>query len=219
MTKEERNGRRKRRDSFRKRITELGYYYIFTDTDETEENYILGLRDSLPPEIRGRIVIKVFKAKTVALVRRCKEMAAMLPQYSEPWIIFDRDKVPHFDKIIKKAQAEGIMVGWSNPCIEIWFHAYFGKMANHQDSVTCCSKFSELFKQKTGREYDKGDKQHYDILCKYGDEEKAVKLAEERLQQHIRDGKEQPSDICPGTTLHRLVGEIKRKVGKKERSK
>ena len=38
MSKAERKGCRKRRESFNKRVPDLGYYFIATDTKETEEN-------------------------------------------------------------------------------------------------------------------------------------------------------------------------------------
>ena len=42
----ERNGKRKTRDQLAKRrVPELGYYFIVTDTEETEQNYMYGLRD------------------------------------------------------------------------------------------------------------------------------------------------------------------------------
>ena len=83
MAKADRNGKRKGRDSFRTRVPDLGYYFIVTDTKETEENYMYGLRDSLPKNLQGRIVIKVSKAKTDELVTACKEQAAMEPQYKD----------------------------------------------------------------------------------------------------------------------------------------
>lgn len=134
MAKADRKGMRKGREHFRTRLPDLGYYFIVTDTKETEENYMYGLRDSLPDDLQGRIVIKVSRAKTDKLVTSCKEQSTMEPQYGEPWIVFDRDRVVHFDQIIETAKQEGIHVGWSNPCIEIWFDAYFGKMHSYQAS-------------------------------------------------------------------------------------
>jgi hypothetical protein len=169
----------------------------------------------LPKELQERIVIKVFKSKkTNSLVKECKEKSAMLQQYSQPWIIFDRDKVPDFDNIVSEARCEGINVGWSNPCIEIWFNSYFGKMRSCVDSVVCCRNFSETYQKKTGKKYSKADKQIYHTLCNYGNEEKAIELAEGRLRQHLRENNKKPSDMIPCTTVHRLVAEIKRK-GKK----
>ena len=62
---ERRAGKRKDRNvRFATREPVLGYYLIVTDTEETEKNYFEGLKNSIPFEIRDRIVIKVEKAKT-----------------------------------------------------------------------------------------------------------------------------------------------------------
>ena len=39
MSKSERNGKRKKRSAFQTRVPDLGYYFIVTDTNETEANY------------------------------------------------------------------------------------------------------------------------------------------------------------------------------------
>ena len=63
MASFERNGNRKVRGQlFKRRIPELGYYFIVTDTKETEQNYMFGLRNSIPPELQGKLVIKVVRA-------------------------------------------------------------------------------------------------------------------------------------------------------------
>lgn len=211
MAKTDRKGKRKGRDYFRTRIPDLGYYFIVTDTRETEENYMYGLRDSLPKDLQGRIVIKVSKAKTDELVTACKDQAAMEPQYGEPWIVFDRDRVVRFDQIIETAKQEGVNVGWSNPCIEIWFDTYFGRMHSYQDSVICCREFANTFEKKTGQEYKKSSAQIYTMLNCYGNEMEAIKIAESRLAQYLRDGIDKPSEMCPCTTVHKLVDEIKDK--------
>jgi hypothetical protein len=120
MSVNKRTGQRKRREQLSKRRTpKLGYYFIITDTKETEQNYMHGLRDSIPKELQGKLVIKVSQTSTANLVDEAKSLAALQPQYGEPWIIFDRDQVKNFDEIIYKAESENINVGWSNPCIEI----------------------------------------------------------------------------------------------------
>lgn len=209
MARADRNGKRKSREAFQKRVPDLGYYFIVTDTAETEANYMYGLRDALPKELQGRIVIKVSKAKTQELVKACKEQAALEPQYGQPWIVFDRDRVVNFDEIIEQAKREGVNVGWSNPCIEIWFDAYFGKMHSYSDSVICCRKFGETFELKTGQEYQKDNPQIYAVLNRFGDESKAIQIAETRLQGYLNGGVDKPSEMCPCTTVHELINEIK----------
>ena len=212
MAKIERIGIRKRRDTFKKRIPDLGFYFIVTDTEETERNYLYGLRESLPKDLQGRIVITVSKAKTNKLVEACREQAAMEAQYAEPWIVFDRDEVVNFDQIIKKAYQNNINVAWSNPCIEIWFDCYFGVMNNCQNSVVCCSSFADTFKKKTGQRYIKSNKQIYQLLNQYGNEKRAIEIAKKRFKQYKNDNINKPSNMCPCTTVYNLIEEIKNKV-------
>ena len=213
MPKIKRDGSsRKSRDSLRRRTPDLGYYIIITDADHTEENYILGLRDSLPRELQGRIVIKVEHARLFDLVEKAKTLASFEPQYAEPWIVFDRDEVVGFDEKIIEAENAGIHAAWSNPCLEIWFDAYFGTMHNYPDSVTCCREFGRTFEKKTGHKYEKNDRQIYKTLEKYGDEESAIQTAANQMNQHARNGRRKPSEMCPGTTVYKLVEEIRKKT-------
>ena len=57
MAKKDRNGKRRGREYSKRRVPDLGYYFVVTDTKATEENYLIGLRDSLPERLQGRIVI------------------------------------------------------------------------------------------------------------------------------------------------------------------
>lgn len=211
MARSNRDGQRKRRDSFTKRVPDLGYYIILTDADETEKNYLNGLQRSLPKELQGRLVIRVIKTKTDKMVAACKEQLSYEPQYGIPWIVFDRDKVVPFDAIMAQAEREGINVGWSNPCIEIWFDAYFGKMHGYIDSVTCCREFGKTYEKRTGQEYKKAEERIYETLNRFGDEDAAIRIASDRMRQHQRDGKNKPSEMCPGTTLYELIHEVKEK--------
>lgn len=215
MSKNQRNGQRKiRRVGEKSRIPDLGYYLIVTDTKETEQNYIWGVRDSIPDELKRRLIIKVSKTKTANLVNEALSQAALQPQYGEPWIIFDRDQVKNFDDIIQDAETAGINVGWSNPCIEIWFSAYFGTMPSYQTSTDCCGGFETLYERATKQKYQKADKEIYSKLCRYGDENNAIIIAEKKLAKCIENGGRKPSEMCPATTVHRLLKEIKSKVEK-----
>ena len=51
MARADRNGNRRLRSSVQGRHYSLGYYCIFTDTTETEENYLIGLKNALPKEL------------------------------------------------------------------------------------------------------------------------------------------------------------------------
>lgn len=208
----ERNGRRKTREQQTKRVPRLGYYFIVTDAQKTEHNYMLGLRDAIPEKMRNKLVIKVSQAKTSNLVNEAIDLISLHPQYGEPWIVFDRDKVPNFDAIIEQALQKGVNVGWSNPCIEIWFSAYWGEMPAYISSVACCSGFGKTFNRKTGHEYQKADPKIYEKLFEHGDEELAIITARRRHSEHGKSGKIVPSSMCPATTVYMLVDEIRKKI-------
>lgn len=211
-----RAGRRYDRNRrFASRTPVLGYYLIVTDTDETEKNYFEGLRDSIPPDIREHIVIHVEKAKTTYnLVGRTMELYGAQAQQRIPWIVLDRDEVKDFDGIIRQAEEYGIHTGWSNPCFEIWMLAYFGEMPNLQDSVSCCSRFSDRFEKITGQKYRKNDHDIYRKLNESGDFKTAFRLAEQNLKKAEKE-KKKPSASAPACTVHQLVKEIYEKVQNK----
>ena len=213
MAKKDRTGNRKTRDQRKQfKTPELGYYLIVTDTEATERCFFTGLHQAMPKDVRNKLVIKVIETKTRTMIDKCMELMAYDAQYRIPWIVFDRDQVQGFDDIIAEAVNKGIQVGWSNPCFEIWMYAYFGSMPAIKDSWTCCSDFGRVYENKTGRKYSKADEQMYGKLSKAGDEEKAIKIAQYKLEQCIREGKTKPSEMCPCTTVHELVGEINGKV-------
>ena len=211
MNSSRRGYRESRERTIKQRIPELGYYFIVTDTEETETNYLIGLKNSIPKYLQDKLVIKVCKTDTKKLVREALDMASLHPQFGEIWIVFDKDQVKDFDKIIEEAEANDIKVGWTNPCLEEWFHAYFGKMPYAKDSVQCCYNFSSEFEKITGQKYHKNDRDIYSKLNKYGNEEKAIKIAESKLNEQIRNGNIVPSTMNPATTVHRLIKEIKMK--------
>lgn len=213
MGRKDRLGERKSRTQHRHlRVPKLGYYLIITDTKGTERCFFNGLHAELPEDIRKKLVVKVIETKTGNLIEKCIEFMTYDPQFRIPWIVFDRDEVIDFDQIIKEAEKNGIHVAWSNPCFEIWMHAYYGSMPNISESWTCCSKFGELYKRNTGISYDKADEKMYKHLIRTGDEEKALEIAAQKYKQCKERGYSKPSEMCPCTTVHELVGEIRDKA-------
>ena len=186
----------------------LGTYYIVTDTEETEKNYFIGLKNSLPDKIQSSLAIHVINTGTKDLVNECKKLRTKDDTFRKIWIVFDRDEVKDFDKIIEDAQKSGFSVGWSNPCFEIWLYAYFGAMPVMTGSVQCCSDFGRIFTKKTKAVYSKSDSKIYDKMLKYGDELNAINIAKKKYKQCISCGKCEPSIMNPCTKVHELVEEI-----------
>lgn len=210
MAKKDRCGTRKERFKVNPyKSIKTAYYLIFTDTEATERCFFEGFYEKLPKEIKDKITLKVINTKTAKMIDKCLEMMAYEAQYRMPWIVFDRDEVVGFDKIVENAEKNGINVGWSNPCFEIWMYAYYGEMPKIEQSSKCCLEFSKTYKAKTGQEYSKSDKQLYAKLSRFGDENKAIQIAEEKWEQCLREEKTKPSKMCPCTAVYKLVKEIK----------
>ncbi len=210
MPKRNRTGNIKRRADRKPRELRLGYYYIVTDTKKTEKNYLLGLRDSIP-DYKRKIAIKVETTDTNSMIKKCKKVNSYEPQKRIPWIVFDKDRVEDFDKIIHEAESEGINVAWSNPCIEIWFSAYFSEMKTCMESTKCYSNFKDVFLKKSGIIYKKNDKNIYSKLTSYGDESEAIRYAKARFKKYNQDCKRcKPSMMDACTTLFHLIEKIRR---------
>lgn len=214
MGRDDRKGKRNNRNNkVGTRVPELGYYIIITDTEETEKNYFEGLRDSIPNETKHKIVVKVKKSNTKDLVETAQELRSEDPQYRNVWIVFDRDQVKDFDQIISEAHRKDIEVGWSNPCIEIWFFSYFGAIPNIKESWNCCDEFAKLYLKKTGQKYEKSGKDIYAKLNQFGDEKNAIEISKRKLKEELeKDCNSKPSTMYTANTVFRLVEEIKSKI-------
>ena len=210
MAKKDRMGARVKRDQKKPfKMTAMKYYLIVTDTEATEKHYFEGLRRNLPQDVQEKICLKVCRAKTAEMVEQCKSLAAYMPQYRNLWIVFDRDQVANFDEIIDEAKSCGISAGWSNPCFEIWLFAYFGRMPMLTESQRCCREFGRIYERETGQKYEKSDVRLYEKLYEHGDEQGALRIAKQRLEQHCREEKKRPSEMYPATTIHELVAVIR----------
>lgn len=136
------------------------------------------------------------------------------PQYLQVWIVVDRDEVKDFDKTMKEFESNNMDVGWSNPCFEIWLHAYFGLMPYYNSSADCCSGFAKEYKKFTKKCYLKNNSEIYKKLIIYGNEEEAIRIACTRLEQ-TQKNECKPSKMNSTTTVYKLVEEIRKKIHRK----
>lgn len=212
MSEEGRNGNRRRRERVDRCNLRLGNYLIITDVKKTEKLYMEGLKESLPKSVRNQLQIKVVTdIATDKLVEKACSLRSKSSVYCDTWIVFDRDLVSNFDKIIKDAESKGIHVAWSNPCIEMWFFAYFKKTPNISDSTTCIRKFKNLCRSKMNKyEYHKEDKAIYKKLIQYGDEVQAIRCAKARYKS-FKNPSKKCAKMVGVTTLYQLVEAIKSK--------
>lgn len=70
MARKDRTGNRKTRDQRAiRRIPEMGYYLVVTDTEATERCFFTGLHNSLPEDTKKKLVIKLIETKTQNLIQ------------------------------------------------------------------------------------------------------------------------------------------------------
>ena len=130
--------------------------------------------------------------------------------FRKTWVVFDKDQNDCFDSLISEIESRGASAGWSNPCFEIWLNAYFGEMPNFETSTACCQGFAKTFKNKAEKEYKKNDEDIYKRLNQFGNEAKAISIAETKLKEASKKA-DLPSKMCPSTTVYRLVREVRNK--------
>ena len=211
MGKKDRAGKiESRKIGFRK--PDLGYYYIVTDAVETEPNYFSGVKENLPDNIKGRLVIKVKTSKTYDMVDTIVSDTSKSPILYDKWIVFDRDQVKGFDELILKAKTCEINVGWSNPCIEILFLAYFEKSPAVNDTKDCIREFEKEFLRRTGKKYLKNNKEIYTDLNKHGNEKAAISIIKRKCETLVKNGTNTPSKMVGVSMVYKLIEEISDKV-------
>ena len=201
-----------RKIGFRK--PDLGYYYIVTDAVETEPNFFNGIKNSLPANIKGRLVIKIKTSKTYDMVDTILSDISKRPIVYDPWIVFDKDQVKEFDELVNKAKSYNINVAWSNPCIEILFLAYFGKSPNLSETTECIREFEKEYIKRVGKKYEKNNKDIYYHLTQYGNEDAAIQIMRNRHKEYLDNHNLLPSKMIALSMVYKLLLEIGEKVNK-----
>lgn len=130
--------------------------------------------------------------------------------YQNVWVVFDKDDFDDFDEAIKDGFDRGYKVAWSNQSFEYWLflHFHYSDSALHRDEWS--AKLSEIFKQnKLGDgTYHKNYKNIYDMVNINDGVNNAIKNAKRRMAG-INEEKDILSEYNPGTTVYKLVQELK----------
>ena len=201
-----------KRSERKKVLLKSGAYLIVTDAEKTEKYYFEGIKNRIPDSLKNDLQIKIYSNKALSkIIDFAAEQRNKDERFRDIWLVFDRDEVKNFDRLIEKAKESKMNVGWSNPCFEIWLMSYFQNPKNINDSQKCCETFEKIFKENTDKNYEKSEEKIYNILCKKGDENKAIQRAREKYYQ-VRKEYSQPSKMIGCTTVYKLVEELKKKI-------
>lgn len=202
-----------KRSERKKILLKSGAYLIVTDAEKTEKNYFEGIKNIIPDNLKNDLQIKIYSNKALSkIIDFAAEERNKDERFRDIWLVFDRDEVKNFDKLIEEAKENKMNVGWSNPRFEIWLMSYFQLPKNIEDSQKCCESFEKIFKENTGKKYKKSEEKIYNILYEKGDENRAIERAREKYHQ-VRKDYSQPSKMIGCTTVYKLVEELKKKIG------
>ena len=205
-----------KRSERKKILLKSGAYLIVTDAEKTEKNYFEGIKNIIPDNLKNDLQIKIYSNKALSkIIDFAAEERNKDERFRDIWLVFDRDEVKNFDKLIEEAKENKMNVGWSNPCFEIWLISYFKNLENIPNSKKCCKTFEKIFKENTGKKYKKSEEKIYNILYEKGDENRAIERAREKYHQ-VRKDYSQPSKMIGCTTVYKLVEELKKKMEMKK---
>ena len=136
------------RSDRKKVLLKSGAYLIITDAEQTEKNYFEGIKNSIPDSLKNDLQIKIYSNKAlVKIIDFAAEQRNKDERFRNIWLVFDRDEVKNFDKLIEVAKKNKMNVAWSNPCFEIWLMSYFKNLENIPNSKKCCETFEKIFKE------------------------------------------------------------------------
>lgn len=62
----------------------------------------------------------VQRAQAEGLIRGSRRSKDSFEENDQVWAVFDRDEHPRFDEAIALCDRQGVLVGRSNPCFELW---------------------------------------------------------------------------------------------------
>ena len=192
-----------KRSERKKVLLKSGAYLIVTDAEKTEKNYFEGIKNIIPDNLKNDLQIKIYSNKALSkIIDFAAEERNKDERFRDIWLVFDRDEVKNFDKLIEEAKENKMNVAWSNPCFEIWMYAYFGEMPVIEKSVKCCEKFADKFEKCTKKKYLKNDRRIYQKLLEYGDEKNAIQIAKKNYKTCVKKTNKKPSDMYPASTVH-----------------
>lgn len=194
-------------------------YLIVTEGKRTEPLYFKGLKNLISEKVGG--TVNVIEAplidisgegsstgKLIEITEQIIKEAKII--YQNIWVVFDKDDFSDFDQAIKEGIEKGYNVAWSNQSFEYWLYLHF----NYSDSALhrheWNQKLDEIFKHYSLGDgtYRKNYENIYEIVNTYDGVNTAIKNAKRRMSDY-NSQKDKPSQYDPGTTVYRLVENLK----------
>lgn len=161
--------------------------HIYCEGEKTEPNYFQGYLDSLE-DMALRNVVKIedtSKNTPRQLVEEAvnSKNSGNFPAGDVFWVVYDRESKQKYpdrlhDEACTLARDHDINIALSNVCFEQWIVFHFSNSDacyNSYDDLLANSCLKQKIKQLTGKKYDKGYKNIFDLVK--NDINKAKKIA------------------------------------------
>lgn len=217
LFKKRREARKQRQHEIK--IPKANSYLIVTEGKCTEPNYFRGLKKLISEKIGGTVNVVELPlidihgegsstGKLVEITEQLVKDAKLL--YQNIWVVFDKDDFEDFNQAVQKGLDKGYHVAWSNQAFEYWLflHFHYSESALHRDEWN--KRLDENFK-KYGLGNGTYQKNYEDIynMVNYNDGvNTAIRNAKRRMAD-FNSGQKKPSEFDPGTTVYKLVEELK----------
>ena len=193
--------RRSRKDRARREIL------VFAEGEKTEGGYLLSWRRGF----RDRLLVSVdpFHGVPLSLVDKAvaTKRAELRDQkrgrgraHDEIWCMFDIDAHPNVREAIQKAEANGISLAVSNPCIELWFILHFEDQTAYLSRHEAQSRSAKLLRCEKNL-----SREAMDFL--YSHFEDARRRARGLDNKHADDGS--PPGSNPSSSIWTLIESIR----------
>lgn len=217
LLKKRREARKQRNHEFK--TPKANSFLIVTEGERTEPFYFKGLQRLIKEKVGGRVdivevpVIDIHgkgcsTGKLIEVTDQIVKEARII--YQNVWVVFDKDDFDDFDQAIKTGADKGYKTAWSNQAFEYWLylHFYYGDSALHRNDWN--RKLDEIFKQYNLGEgkYQKNYDDIYDMVNRNDGAATAIKNAKRRMAGFDSE-KCNPSNYDPGTTVYKLVEDLK----------
>ena len=200
----------KREEKFEPKEEQIRFL-IVCEGEETERNYFNAIIDKIPT-VRNGSEVKGVGMNTVSLVNRALEIKEDLEQkndmtFDQVWVVFDKDNFESFNKAIEMANTHGIQSAWTNESFELWFYLHFDYLDTGISRSQYIEKLEKKISTKKGEKfkYEKEDPRIYELLQKYGNENLAIRYAQQ-LRESYEDTNYAKHNPC--TMVDKLVEKL-----------
>lgn len=218
LFKKRRVDRQKRKYAYKQ--PKANSFLIVTEGEKTEPYYFKGIKRLIEEKIGG--TVNVIELPTIdihgkgcpteSLIEKTDELVSKAKiLYQNIWIVFDKDDFSDFDDAIIEGAKRGYKIAWSNESFEYWLYLHF----NYSDSALhrhdWNTKLDELFSQyNLGKgKYEKNYEDIYNLVNVYDGVNIAIRNAKRRMAD-FNEKRYKPSEYNPGTTVYKLVEELKK---------